>query len=63
MIKARRYSIQIKDAESSATLLFVAAEWTEEQLDFAITQNIRLAGPQDGNRSTAPNPSEKHASG
>jgi hypothetical protein len=43
--RTRRYTIEIHDPDNR-TVVFTAADWTDEQCRFAVAQVLRLAGPQ-----------------
>jgi hypothetical protein len=51
----RRYSIEIKDADDKS-VLFTAADWTDDEARIAVAQILRLAGLPDDNCLTAPAP-------
>ena len=55
MAKQRRYSIEIKDA-SGKTVIFTAADWTDDEKSLAAAQVMRLAGMPDDNCLTHPAP-------
>ena|SRR6266851_2591266 len=45
-----RYSIEVKDAETGATLILVAAEWTAAQKGAGVTLISQLGGGHDSER-------------
>ena len=47
--RTRRYSIEIKDPDNKS-VLFAAADWTDEEKHIAVAQILRLAGMPDDNR-------------
>jgi hypothetical protein len=49
--RPRRHSVEIKDDEDK-TKLFMAADWTEEELRTVIAQIMRLGGLPDNNSLT-----------
>ena len=51
MPKQRRYSIEIKD-DKGKTVIFTAADWTDDERRAAVAQVMRLAGLPDTNRFT-----------
>ena len=53
MAKQRRYSIEIKD-DQGKTVIFTAADWTDDERRQAIAQLMRLAGLPDTGCSTEP---------
>jgi hypothetical protein len=53
MPKQRRYSIEIKD-DKGATVIFTAADWTEDEKLAAVAQVMRLAGLPDTGCFTEP---------
>ena len=55
MAKQRRYSIEIKD-DTGKTVIFTAADWTDDEKRAAVAQVMRLAGLPDDNCLTAPSP-------
>ena len=44
MPKTRRYAIEISDLETDQIVALTAAEWTDEEREFAVAQILRLAG-------------------
>ena len=55
MAKQRRYSIEIKD-DTGKTVIFTAADWTDDERAAAVAQVMRLAGLPDDNCLTQPAP-------
>ncbi len=55
MAKQRRYSIEIKD-DKGKTVIFTAADWTDEEKLAAVAQVMRLAGLPDTGCFTEPPP-------
>jgi hypothetical protein len=53
MPETRRYSIEIRDAKGKS-VLFTAADWTDDERRAAVVQILRLADLPDGNSFTAP---------
>jgi len=54
MPSTRRYSIEIKDPDNKS-VVFTAADWTEEEKRIAVAQILRLAGmPDDSLTEPAP---------
>jgi hypothetical protein len=45
---ARHYSIEIRDVATGAIVISTTAEWTEQELQAAIAQILRLEGPHSG---------------
>jgi hypothetical protein len=43
--RTRRCSIEIKDADTDAIMIFTAADWTRDELRTAIDQVLGLVGP------------------
>ncbi len=59
----RRYSIEIKDV-AGKPLVFINADWTDDEARAAVAQILRLAGPPDDNSLTAPaEPGSKRGEG
>ena len=50
---ARRYSIEIKD-DQGKTVIFTAADWTDDERRKAVAQVMRLAGLPDTSCFTEP---------
>ena len=46
MAKQRRYSIEIK-VDTGKTVIFTAADWTDDERRVAVAQAMRLAGLPD----------------
>jgi hypothetical protein len=44
--RTRRYSIEIKD-DQGKTVIFTAADWTDDERRIAVAQVLRLAGLPD----------------
>jgi len=44
MAKARRYSIEVKDAKTNALVLSTAVDWTNDEKQLALGQMFRLPG-------------------
>ena len=53
MAKQRRYSIEIKD-DTGKTVIFTAADWTDDERRVAVAQVMRLAGLPDSGCFTEP---------
>jgi hypothetical protein len=53
MAKQRRYSIEIKD-DTGKTVIFTAADWTDDERRIAVAQLMRLAGLPDTGCFTEP---------
>ena len=53
MVKQRRYSIEIKD-DTGKTVIFTAANWTDDERRVAVAQVMRLAGLPDTGCFTEP---------
>jgi hypothetical protein len=53
MAKQRRYSIEIKD-DTGKTVIFTAADWTDDEKHAAVAQVMRLAGLPDTGCFTEP---------
>jgi hypothetical protein len=51
--RTRRYSIEIKDA-AGKTVIFTAADWTDDERRVAVAQVMRLAGLPDSGCFTEP---------
>ena len=49
MEKTRRYSIEIKDTATQRPVLFMAADWDDEDLRVAVAQVMRLVGAPGDN--------------
>jgi hypothetical protein len=49
----RRYSIEIKDV-AGRPLVFINADWTDDEARAAVAQIIRLAGRPDERNLTSP---------
>jgi hypothetical protein len=49
MAKARRYSIEVKDAKTNALVLSTAVDWTNDEKQLALGQMFRLPGIVDPN--------------
>jgi hypothetical protein len=62
MPETRRYSIEIRDAKGKS-VLFTAADWTDDERRAAVVQILRLADLPDGNSFTAPAESPKKGRG
>jgi hypothetical protein len=45
---ARRYSIEVNDAETGDTLILIAAEWTAEQKGVGVALISQLSGLHEG---------------
>jgi hypothetical protein len=61
MTKARRYSIEVKDAKTNALVLSTAVDWTNDEKQLALGQMFRLPGIAAAIRTTGiakPNPFE-----
>ena len=44
MAKSRRYSIEVKDAQSKTILVSAAVEWTSDEKQIAVAHIFRLPG-------------------
>jgi hypothetical protein len=53
--RTRRYLIEIKDPDNKS-IVFTAANWTDEEKRIAVAQILRLAGMPDDNCLTQPPP-------
>jgi hypothetical protein len=51
--RTRRYSIEIKD-DKGKTVIFTAADWTDDERRAAVAQVMRLAGLPDTGCFTEP---------
>jgi hypothetical protein len=60
MAKARRYSIEVKDAKTKAVVASAAVDWTSDEKHVAVTQIFRLPGFADS-RGIAHRLSQKRA--
>jgi hypothetical protein len=61
MTKARRYSIEVKDAKTKAVVVSAAVDWTSDEKHVAVTQIFRLPGIADS-RGITHRLSQKRAS-
>ena len=52
MAKARRYSIEVKDAKTNALVLSTAVDWTNDEKQLALGQMFRLPGVAAAIKST-----------
>ena len=52
MAKSRRYSIEVKDAQSKTILVSAAVEWTSDEKQIAVAHIFRLPGVADSSRRT-----------
>jgi hypothetical protein len=55
MPSTRRYSIEIKDPDNKS-VVFTAADWTDEEMRIAAAQILRLVGTRNDNCLTQPAP-------
>jgi hypothetical protein len=49
MAKARRYSIEVKDAKSQTVVVSAAVDWTSDEKQVAVAQIFGLLDVADGN--------------